>query len=212
MRVEALPGCLQVYSLYSLKLNAVAVDSLTSTTGAGLLQRQRQLDAITPNNSIFGFMLPGTILPAYIFRQQMIINIIVIIICIALILFVSIRYLKKIRAVQSKSQYIGKIILGLTLIFLVYFLLFFPELKKTFDLRSNGVVTMGKTVRWINTGDARMIEYSFHVDGLIYTKQCDVVYNGQEIENIQCPDGVYKVIYDSLDPRNSIMDLKSPGK
>jgi hypothetical protein len=85
-------------------------------------------------------------------------------------------------------------------------------LKDTLHLQSNGVVSKGTTVRWISTGDARMIEYSFFVDGQAFSKQCDVVYNGQEIENIQCPGGIYTVIYDSLDPENSIMDFKSSAK
>ena len=85
-------------------------------------------------------------------------------------------------------------------------------MKNTLSLKANGIETMGKTIRWINTNDSRMIEYSFDVNGVTYTKRCDVVYNGQEIENIQCPNGFYTVIYDNRDPENSIMDFKRPDK
>jgi hypothetical protein len=157
-------------------------------------------------------MLLETNFPSYIFRQQIILNAIVIVICISFILFLIIRFSKKIRTTNSRSKEIGKAILGVILILVFYLIFFFPEMKKTFSLKANGVETVGKTNRWINTNDSRMIEYSFEVEATVYTNQCDVVYNGQEIENIQCPNGSYTVIYDQEDPKNSIMDFKRPAK
>jgi len=157
-------------------------------------------------------MLLETNFPSYIFRQQIILSVIVIVICISLILFLIIRYSRKIKTANSKLQEIGKPILGILLILVFYVIFFFPGLKNTFSLKTNGVETTGKTTRWINTNDSRMIEYTFEVNEVVYTKKCDVVYNGQEIENIQCPNGTYIVIFDNTDPENSIMDFKRPSK
>jgi len=148
----------------------------------------------------------------YIFRQQIIIEIIEIIICGGLTVFLLIRLNKKLKTASSRLQEIGWTILGVLMTLVLYFSFFFPSIKNTLTLKNNGVEIVGKTLQWINTNDSRMIEYSFILNGQTFKKICDVVYSGQEIPGIICPDGKYVVIYDIEDPDNSIMDFKRPSK
>ena len=149
---------------------------------------------------------------SYIFRQQIIIETIEIIICGGLIAVLVIRLNKKIRISSSRLKEIGQTVLAVLIMFIVYFTFFFPSIKKTYDLKNNGLEISGKTVQWINTNDSRIIEYSFILNGQTFKKTCDVVYSGQEIKGIVCPDGKYVVIYDINNPDNSIMDFKRPVK
>lgn len=149
---------------------------------------------------------------AYIFRQQIIIEIIEIIICGGLTVFFLTRLNKKLRTTSSRFQEIGWAILGILLTLVSYFNFFFPSITKTLALKNSGVEIIGKTVQWINTNDSRMIEYSFIVNGQTFKKTCDAVYGGQEVPGIICPDGKYVVIYDINDPDNSIMDFKRTSK
>ena len=149
---------------------------------------------------------------SYLFRQEQILELIEILLCSGIIVFLIIRLIKRFKITNSRLQEIGKTIIGILLTSFIYFLFFYPTIKKTIALKNNGVEIKGETVQWINTGDDRRIEYSFEINGITYTKQCDVVYNGKEIENIKCPGGFYVVIYDKDDPSNSVMDLKRPSK
>ena len=133
-------------------------------------------------------------------------------ICCALVYYLLFRLNKKLKSTSSRSQEIGLIILGVFLTFIIFFALFFPSIKNTLDLKNNGAEMCGKTVQWINTNDSRIIEYSFVLNGQTFKKTCDVVYGGQEIGGIICPNGKYVVIYSLKDPDNSIMDFKRPSK
>ena len=149
---------------------------------------------------------------SYIFRQQIIIEVIEIIICGGLTTFLLIRLNKKTRTTSSRFQESGWTILGILFTLVTYFTFFFPSIRKTLALKNNGVEIIGKTVQWINTNDSRMIEYSFTLNGQTFKKICDAAYSGREIPGIVCPDGKYVVIYDIDDPDNSIMDFKRPSK
>lgn len=149
---------------------------------------------------------------SYIFRQQIIIGIIEIIISAGLITFLLVRLNKKLRTTSQGLQQIGWTIFSVLLTLIIYFVFFFPSITKTLDLKNNGIETSGKTIQWINTNDSRMIEYSFELKGQTFKKICDAVYNGKEIEGIICPEGKYVVIYNKDDPGNSIMDFKRPSK
>ncbi len=157
-------------------------------------------------------MLIDVTLPSYIFKQQIIIEVFETIICAGLTVYLLIQLNKKLKKTNSRLKEAGNTLLGIVLIISIYFFFFFPTIKETFDLRKNGVEINGKTIKWINTNGARMIEYSFEVNGMIFIKRCDVVYYGQEIKGIKCPDGNYFVVYDKEDPENSIMDFKRPIK
>ena len=148
----------------------------------------------------------------YIFRQQIIIEVIETVFCTGFIIFLLFRLTKRIKITNSKLQEIGWTILGILLTATIYFTYFYPSINKTLNLKNDGIEISGKTVQWINTNDSRMIEYSFVLNGQTYNKICDVVYNGKEIEGIICPDGKYVVICDTEDPDNSIMDFKRPAK
>jgi hypothetical protein len=149
---------------------------------------------------------------SYIFKQQIIIEIIEIIICCGLTAVLLIQLNKKLRTTSSRFQEMGWTILGVLLTLAIYFTFFFPSIKKTLALKNSGVEMIGKTVQWINTNDSRMIEYSFILNGQTFKKTCDAVYGGQEVPGIVCPDGKYVVIYDIEDPDNSIMDFNLPSK
>ena len=148
----------------------------------------------------------------YIFRQQLIIEIIEIVICAGLTLFLLFRLRKRLRTAASATRETGWTISGILLILVIYFTCFFPSIKETLTLKKSGVEISGTTVQWINTNDSRMIEYSFELNGQTFKKTCDVVYSGQEIPGIVCPEGKYVVIYDVNDPDNSVMDFKRPVK
>lgn len=149
---------------------------------------------------------------SYIFRQQIILHIVVIIICSGITAFLLVRLNKRLKTTKSKFQKIGWTILGVLITLAIYFTSFFPLIRKTLTLKNKGVEINGKTVRWINTNDSRMIEYSYLINGQTFKKICDVVYIGTEIPQIVCPGGNYIVICDIEDPDNSIMDFMRPSR
>jgi hypothetical protein len=149
---------------------------------------------------------------AYIFKQGIIIGIIVIAIVIGLSIYLILRLIKNLKTSNSKQQEIGKTIIALLLIFCGYFFLLYPSLVKIIILKNRGLETKGITIRWVNTNDSKEVEYSFVEKGQTYTKQGEIVYEGQELEGIVCPNGQYIVIYDKENPENSVMDFKRPIK
>jgi hypothetical protein len=153
-------------------------------------------------------MFLNTSQSAYILNQGILIGIIVIAIVAALSLFLILRLIKKLKTTHSNHQEIGKTILILLLIFCVYFFLFYPSLIKTLTLKIRGIETKGITLQWVNTNDSRQVEFSFSADGVKYRKNAEIVYGGQEIAGIVCPNGQYVVIYDAENPENAVMDFK----
>jgi heme/copper-type cytochrome/quinol oxidase subunit 2 len=148
----------------------------------------------------------------YIFNQGILICIIVIALVAGLSIYLILRLVKKLKTSNSKQQEIGKTIFALLLIFCMYFILLYPSLEKIVKLKNKGLETNGITLRWVNTNDSKEVEYSFVENGKTYTTQGEIVYGGQEIEGIVCPNGQYIVIYDKEDPENSVMDFKRPVK
>jgi ABC-type multidrug transport system fused ATPase/permease subunit len=149
---------------------------------------------------------------AYIFKQGIVIGIILIAIAIGLSIYLILRLVKNLKTSNSKQQEIGKTIFALLLIFCGYFFFLYPSLVKIIILKNRGSETKGITIRWVNTNDSKEVQYSFVENGETYTKQGEIVYGGKEIEGIVCPNGEYIVIYDKKEPENSVMDFKRPIK
>lgn len=83
--------------------------------------------------------------------------------------------------------------------------------RNALSLKQRGIETEGRTLRWVDLGDGqRDLEYTFQIEGKTFIKLGEYIYGGKEIEGVVCPGGRYVVIYDKLNPENSVIDLKRP--
>jgi hypothetical protein len=61
-----------------------------------------------------------------------------------------------------------------------------------------------------NKGKSPTIEYNFTVYGHTFSSKANPVYGGFTIPNIRVPNGYYLVIYNRLNPNESIINFKVP--
>jgi amino acid permease len=73
-------------------------------------------------------------------------------------------------------------------------------------IKRNYAETIGRTIRtYYSRG--YFVEYEFIVENKRYTNNSERTYSGETI-TVDAPNGHYKVIYNKLDPTESIMDCK----
>lgn len=65
------------------------------------------------------------------------------------------------------------------------------------------------TTKW-NKGKPQTIEYNFTVGNHTFSSRANPVYGGFTIPNIKVPNGRYLVIYNRLNPNESIINFKVP--
>lgn len=68
--------------------------------------------------------------------------------------------------------------------------------------------TFGVTIERTITKSSSTIKYKFIINKKNYYSECGYTYDGDDIKGIIVPGGRYKVIYNSEDPNESIMDFK----
>ena len=78
------------------------------------------------------------------------------------------------------------------------------------NLKSNLGITTGTTIKEEITDGADEIKYFYEINGKHYVNSCGRTYGGERILNILVPSGKYKVLYNTKDPSESIMDFKAP--
>jgi hypothetical protein len=100
---------------------------------------------------------------------------------------------------------IGSAIVGLILIFFVA-----PGEHNLYKrIEKNYTEVIGTTLEKVYEGHFREIKYKFIANGKTYYAECEYNYNGDQIEGIVVPNGHYKVIYNSKNPQESVMDFKT---
>jgi hypothetical protein len=68
--------------------------------------------------------------------------------------------------------------------------------------------TVGTTLEKVNEGHFKEIKYKLIVNGKVYYAECEYNYDGKQLEGIVVPNGRYKVVYNSMNPQESVMDFK----
>jgi hypothetical protein len=85
----------------------------------------------------------------------------------------------------------------------------YESVKKNDRIVKNAAITRGISIKW-NKGKQQTIEYSFTVKGKTFYSEANPVYGGFTIPNIRVPNGYYLVIYNRLNPNESIINFKVP--
>jgi hypothetical protein len=75
-------------------------------------------------------------------------------------------------------------------------------------IKNNLGITEGTTIKHEIGDGYNHITFEFRINGKNYKGASGMTYNGQTIENIIVPNGKYKVLYNTKNPNESIMDFK----
>jgi hypothetical protein len=145
----------------------------------------------------------------YIFKQDISLGIIGIVLCLLLTGFAFYRFNKR-ADYESKRRAKREMIWSVFAAIGFWLFVFMPLMRNALNLRNNPVETVGQTIEWVDDGDSKRVRYKFVVDGETYIDIIGIVYGGETIEHINCPGGAYYVIYEKDNPENAVMDFKRP--
>jgi len=111
---------------------------------------------------------------------------------------------------SEKLAMVGRIAIALALGITMCFISN-NDRKRSERIWKYGVITVGTTIQKISPGRGEpSIEYRFMVNNHVYTSTDGYTYNGERITGIKEHDGHYRVIYNRIDPTESVMDFKAP--
>ncbi len=109
---------------------------------------------------------------------------------------------------DSNGKKVNRLTIGIVVL-LLSGLMFYGIIQNTNRdrrIKNNFAETRGRTLReYYQKGN--YVDYEFVVGGKKYTNTCGCTYDGKDLP-VDAPNGYYKVIYNSLDPTESIMDFK----
>lgn len=106
----------------------------------------------------------------------------------------------------SKSE---RSTIGLVLLFCAPWLPYstYNSIEKNNRIIKNAVITTGMTQSW-SSGKNRVVNYCFFINDQIYSSSVNPTYGGETMGNIRVPNGKYLVIYNRLNPEESIINFK----
>lgn len=80
--------------------------------------------------------------------------------------------------------------------------------NRTRRIKKHEAETFGVTIERTITKSSSTIKYKFIINKKTYYSECGYTYDGEDIKGIIVPGGHCKVVYNSEDPNESMMDFK----